>query len=224
MSRLPIRVRVTLAYAAVMAVVLGGVGLFLYLRLEAQLDESLDTGLRSRVTELAALARHSGGHLESTGSNPLMEQDESFAQILGPGGAVRDSTPQLGGTAVLDPSEVVQATTGPMFVHRDSVPGIEGAVRMLAAPVDVGGRTWVAVVGASVDDRDEALDNLARLLLIGGPIALLLASAAGYWLAAAALRPVTRCAAGRPRTRPPSPAPGSRCRPPRTSCDAWARL
>ena len=61
---------------------------------------------------------------------------------------------------------------------------------MLAAPVDVGGRTVVAVVGSSLGDRDEALGNLARLLLIGGPIALLLASLAGYWMAGAALRPV----------------------------------
>jgi signal transduction histidine kinase len=189
LRRIPIRLRVTLVFALVMAVVLTGVGLFLYLRLESQLDESLDTSLRSRATEIAALARRSGGSLEGTGSNPLVEQDESFAQILGPN-SVRDSTPQLGDTAALSPAEIVRASTGPMFVDRDSLPGLEGAVRMLAAPVDVGGRTLVAVVGSSLGDRDEALDNLARLLLIGGPIALLLASAAGYWLAGAALRPV----------------------------------
>ena len=190
MRRIPIRLRVTLVFALVMAVVLTAVGLFLYLRLGSQLDESLDTSLRSRATEIAALAHQSGGRLEGTGSNPLVEQDESFAQILGPGGSVIDSTPQVGGAPVLDPDQIVPATTGPMFIDRSSVPGVEGAVRMLAAPVDVGGRTVVAVVGSSLGDRDEALSNLARLLLIGGPIALLLASAAGYWLAGAALRPV----------------------------------
>ncbi len=77
-----------------------------------------------------------------------MEQDESFAQILGPGGSVIDSTPQVGGAPVLDPDEIVPATTGPVFVDRSSAPGVEGAVRMLVAPVDVGGRKVVAVVGS----------------------------------------------------------------------------
>jgi two-component system, OmpR family, sensor kinase len=189
-SRVPIRLRVTVVFALVMAVVLSAVGLFLYLRLESQLDESLDTSLRSRATEIAALTRESGGRLEGTGSNPLVEQEESFAQILGPNGRIVDSTPQLGDTAVLDPAQIARASSGPIFSEREALPGIEGAVRMLAAPVNTGDRTVVAVVGSSLGDRDEALDGLARLLVIGGPIALLLASAAGYWLAGAALRPV----------------------------------
>ena len=48
------------------------------------------------------------------------------------------------------------------------------------------------VVGASLDDRDETLATLLTLILIGGPAALLLASAAGYWAAGGALRPVER--------------------------------
>lgn len=38
MSGLSIRVKVTLAFAVVMALVLGGTGLFLYLRLGSELD------------------------------------------------------------------------------------------------------------------------------------------------------------------------------------------
>jgi signal transduction histidine kinase len=48
----------------------------------------------------------------------------------------------------------------------------------------------IVVVGSSLGDRDEALTNLATLMLIGGPIALVLASLAGYWVAGTALRPV----------------------------------
>jgi signal transduction histidine kinase len=48
----------------------------------------------------------------------------------------------------------------------------------------------VVVVAASLADRDAALSRLLTLLLIGGPIALVLVSLAGYALAAAALRPV----------------------------------
>ena len=42
----------------------------------------------------------------------------------------------------------------------------------------------------ATEERDETLATLLTLLLVVGPIALLLASFAGYWLAGAALRPV----------------------------------
>jgi signal transduction histidine kinase len=45
-------------------------------------------------------------------------------------------------------------------------------------------------VGATREDREEALSSLRTVLLTGGPIALLLAALAGYGLATAALRPV----------------------------------
>ena len=67
---------------------------------------------------------------------------------------------------------------------------VDGTARLLAAPLDDEGRQLVVVVGASLDDRGDALDSLAGLMLIGGPIALVLASLAGYGMATAAMRPV----------------------------------
>jgi two-component system OmpR family sensor kinase len=46
------------------------------------------------------------------------------------------------------------------------------------------------VVGQSLEDRNRALSDLTGVLLVGGPLALLLASLAGYLLTGAALRPV----------------------------------
>src|SRR6201999_3663215 len=48
------------------------------------------------------------------------------------------------------------------------------------------------VVGEPLAQREKALDSLRALLIIGGPLALLLASLVGYAMAAAALRPVKR--------------------------------
>src|SRR5262249_35390454 len=42
MNRVPIRLRVTLAFTTAMAIVLVAIGFFLYYRLEARLDESID--------------------------------------------------------------------------------------------------------------------------------------------------------------------------------------
>jgi signal transduction histidine kinase len=48
----------------------------------------------------------------------------------------------------------------------------------------------VVVVGQSLEERDQALSNLASVLLLGGPIALVLAALAGFALTGFALRPV----------------------------------
>src|SRR5205809_881006 len=48
----------------------------------------------------------------------------------------------------------------------------------------------ILVVARSLEPREESLHRLLRELLVAGPLALLLASLAGYGLAAAALRPV----------------------------------
>jgi two-component system OmpR family sensor kinase len=48
------------------------------------------------------------------------------------------------------------------------------------------------VVGASLEDRDDALAGLLAAFLVGGPIALALSTLLGYLLAGALLRPVER--------------------------------
>ena len=48
------RIRLTLAFTAVMAVVLVAVGLFVYSRVGSDLDAALDNSLRSRADDLAA--------------------------------------------------------------------------------------------------------------------------------------------------------------------------
>jgi len=50
----------------------------------------------------------------------------------------------------------------------------------------------VVIVGTSMSDRTDALHQLAIYLAIGGPFAILLASAAGWVVAGFALRPVER--------------------------------
>ena len=192
MSRVPIRVRVTLVFAVVMALVLGATGLFLYVRLGDQLDESIDNGLRTRAGEVAAFVRDSDPALGRSADVALIESEESFAQVLSADGAVVDSTPQLEGQVVLTEAELAQALAAPRFFERESLPGVEGRARLLATPVqtDEDEGPLVTVVGSSLDDRREALAGLATQFLIGGPVALLLASLAAYWAAGSALRPV----------------------------------
>jgi two-component system OmpR family sensor kinase len=212
LARVPTRVRVTLAFAAVMAVLLAALGLFLYWQLGRTLNTTVDSGLRSRAGDVSALIQQADSGLAQGGRSPLTEQGESFAQILDRSGAVVDASPPLRRHALLSPRELARAARGTLVVEHASSPIDTDRVRLLATPVRAQGRRLVAVVGASLETKQEAQHDLGRLLLIGGPVALLLASLAGYGAAAGALRPVELMRrraqdihAGRPGQRLPVP-------------------
>jgi heavy metal sensor kinase len=68
------------------------------------------------------------------------------------------------------------------------------ALRVLARRVENNGRVWVLVLGTSLAVADAAVHRLVVILLTGGPLALLVAAATGWWVAGFALRPVTAVA------------------------------
>jgi signal transduction histidine kinase len=169
-------------------VVLVLAGLFIYLRVNSDLDQAIDKGLSSRADDVAALVTQADSGLAEGGSGRLVETTESFAQVLRSNGTVYDSTP--GATVpALDPSEI-RGLTGPQIFDQRTVSGIEGQARLLASPVSAQGMRLVVVVGSSVADREEALDGLVRAFALGGPIVVLLVSGAGYLLASLGLAPV----------------------------------
>lgn len=174
MSRLPIRVRLTAAFALAMLVVLAAAGAFVYLRLRSDLNSSLDSFLRSRAQSVAS-GRPGTGE----------EREDAFAQRLGAGGRVVAAAGGARG-AVLSASELRRARERELIVDR-RVPGIDGQARVLARP---GAAGEVVVVGRSLTDRDETLSNLVTAFAIGAVLAALLAAGLGYVLAAAALAPV----------------------------------
>jgi two-component system OmpR family sensor kinase len=170
-----------------MAIVLAATGTFLYLRLASNLDDSIDQGLRARGADVAALVEQADEGLRE--ARTLRGPDEGFAQVVGPNGGVVDSTAGLANDPLLTRGQLEQARRAGTFFART----IEGEkVRLRAEPIAAQEQQLVVVVGASLEERAEALEDLRTQLLIGGPIALLLASLAGYLLAAAALRPVDR--------------------------------
>lgn len=183
MRQLPIRLRLTVAFALAMSVVLSATAVLLYFRLGAALEETIDNGLRTRARDTTALIEQPGS-LAGLGSS-----QDGFVQLLAPNGAVVDSTTTRG--AVLTQTQLARATDGPIFVNRRGLLGDDDdAARLLALPVTVDGRRLVVVVGTSAEARAEALESLVGELLVAVPIALVLASLLAYGLAAAALRPV----------------------------------
>jgi two-component system, OmpR family, sensor kinase len=214
LARLPIRLRLTAAFALVMAVVLAATGLFLYFRLQSELDDTLNRGLRSRGDDVARLVQQPDTGLSERSSTQLLDADRSFAQILTLNGRVIDSSPAVGDERLLGAAEVERAREGPILFDRGPIGREDDPARVLALPVDAQDSRVLVAVGTSLEARGEALEELQTQLLIGLPLALLLASLAGYGLTAAALRPVEsmrRRAAGisggDPGQRLPVPAP-----------------
>jgi signal transduction histidine kinase len=190
-GRLPLRLRLTLVFAVAMAVVLAAVGTFLYVRVGDSLREQVDERLATQAETLAATVV--GGDVEPT----LPGGEDEFAQVLGRNGEVAAATPGYE-EPLLAPEELTAAHDGRVRASLTVAPPGEDErepARLLAVPA---GPSTV-VVGASLEDRADALDGLLAQLLVGGPIALLLAAGAGYVLAGAALRPVEdmRCRAGK---------------------------
>jgi two-component system, OmpR family, sensor kinase len=189
LTRSPIRLRVTLTFILVMALVLGAIGLFVYLRFKAELDATISGSLRSRATDVATLVKEADSGLGKRRRN-LVGRSESFAEVLDSRGGVLDSTASIGGHALLTKAELLRTEGASVFLDRGPLPGLPDESRLLAISVSTHGERRVVVVGTSTEGRSESLSDLLQLLLIGGPIALLLASLAAYGVAGAALRPV----------------------------------
>jgi signal transduction histidine kinase len=187
MNRLPIRLRLTAAFALATVLVLAGAGLFVYQRLGSDLDDAIDDRLRTSAHELAPAVDADRGRLAPGASGPG-DFEDSFAQLLGADGALLDGA---GGAIepALGPTEAARAENGAILLDR-SVAGMDYETRVLARPVLASSSGPVLVVGNSLEDRDDALSNLATSFAIGAPVAVLIASLLGYGLATAGFAPI----------------------------------
>jgi signal transduction histidine kinase len=185
-----VRQKVTAGFALAMAIVLAATGTFVFVRFRAELDRSIERDLRSRADDVSALVGQSDQGLSQRTGAALTPERQRFAQVLSRGGRVIDSTPGLGGTALLQGPVLARARLGTVEIARSSRPVLGQSARLLATPVRAQDSLLLVVVGTSLVARDGALADLETLLLIAGPIALVLACGAGYLLIGLALRPV----------------------------------
>jgi two-component system, OmpR family, sensor kinase len=178
--RLPIRVRLTLAFAVVMAAVLAGMGFFVYARVAGALVTSVDQALNSQAREARSHA-HEGRNLV----DPDVAGGSTLAEFVTTTGTVTRSTPAHL-PLLVSKHDLSRIAAGQQLRGSISLEQPNGDWRYLAVPAKGG----AIVVARSLEPREESLHRLFRELLFASPLALLLASLAGYGLAAAALRPV----------------------------------
>lgn len=163
---------------------------FVYLRVSQELNDSIDETLSNRTDVLIGeLASTSASEVElGMGEDP----EDNFSQIIRSDGLVVDSTSPSLTESVLDPNSLASVSDGEVGFDVGQLPGVDGDARLLARPAEGGEERFVVVAGAATQDRDETLAGLVTTFLIAAPLALLIASAAGYALASVAMRPVER--------------------------------
>lgn len=179
----PLRVRLTVSFASVVAVVLAVTGGLVFVEFRHDFDKRTDAELADRQRAIVGLAG-----ADRTPARILALSGESLAQVYDRQGVLVATSRRLGGEPVLRAGEPARALRGTLVLTR-AVPGTDDGARLRAFAISSG---RVVVIGESRDERERALHRLAALLMLTLPGALLLASLAGYQVARGALAPVER--------------------------------
>ena len=175
---MPLRMRLSLLFALATAVALTIAGLAFVAQLQVSVDASLDPGLRAQLADVADDL--GAGDPEPVGPGTLV-------QVVAADGRVLSSS--AGTAALLTDTQRRQALGG-----ETSFTAQVGAdrTRVLAAPATRAGAPVVVAVAARTVVSDVAVERVELALLLGAPMAVLLAGVGAWLLAGAALRPVER--------------------------------
>ena len=184
LRRLPIRWRLTLMFAGVMAVLLATLIAFLYLHVRSDLDHNINQALRAHAQDVAGLVRQDQAQPGGAGRLTLPSSADTIVQVVDRAGRVVAASGGGTRTPLLRGRELARAALAPQLIQRGD------SLRLYALPL--AGNRRIVVAGVSLAERDAALDELEATLLVGVPLALLLATLVAYALAAAALHPVER--------------------------------
>jgi heavy metal sensor kinase len=191
--RLPVRWRLTIWYAALLALVLTLFGGTLYVVLRQELYASFDEQLLNQAALTLAAVRVVDGIpvLEPTIAN--VADGEYFLRLLDAGG---QTTFETGGNPQGVPidRDVIAAALAGRTEYSGALDEDGELLRIVSVPVrpDGGGTAVAGVlqVGLDRNEIDEPLTGLLGALAFAGPVVLLVSAAAGYLLAGRALAPV----------------------------------
>ena len=187
---MPIRLRLALVVAVATSLLVAAGGAVFAAALSSGMRRTLEDSLRRSSARL--VTEISAGHVHLGLRSPVIEpaRDQSVVQVLSSSGHLEFTTVRAGTTALLTSRERDRAVSRRIFVQRLR-PGWRNPRLLLAEPVR-GSKGYLLVVGASLDELDNATSRLEGLLLVGGTAFVVLASLGGLMLAGRALRPVER--------------------------------
>jgi two-component system OmpR family sensor kinase len=188
MSQLPIRWKLTLAFALGLTVVLAVAGVLLHAQLSANIDATIERDLRTRADQLRELVIRSPMSALPTHSEDL-EPDETIAQVLTPAGQVVAAS-SYAHVQLLTPEQLQAAATRELLVDRPGDAMLDESLRILAMPVNARGEAFIIVVTDSLDERAKTLASPLAVQVAKLAAALIASCGLGYWVSGLALRPV----------------------------------
>ncbi len=186
-----LRLRLTLWYVVLLAVILVIFSSILYVRLNTALRDNLDDTLRNRATLIAGTITSNTGipQLSTTLLSPDRNQGEQFLRLYDEAGKlVINDTAALGPIPML-PNDVAGAQRGTATIR--SITTGDGHFRVLTMPLQPPLR-GILQVGLSEDNTHETIQALAAILFTLVPLILLVASGGGLFLAGRSLAPIDR--------------------------------
>ena len=186
--RLPsLRVRLTLWSVALLALILGGLSVAVYVSLARSLDAELDRLLTDEARQASGVAQI---------ATTTAELREEFRRLnVGTVVALYDDTGQhlLAGRSVSGPGgSALPVPTGPSKPRTETLAdGSDWRVLTMGVPGN-GGPDRLLEVARAERDNEVALRELLIMLLLAIPLGLVLAVAGGLFLAGRALGPIGR--------------------------------
>ncbi|MDO8616784.1 MAG: ATP-binding protein [Dehalococcoidia bacterium] len=188
-----IRLRITLWYVLLLAVVLAAFCAGIYFALRQSLIDDLDNLLESRAGLLLGAISYESGRPTITGIDFTGDpaEGENFARVFDSSGEVTfDNSAGVGGPPVDQP--VIERTLkGETTTRRVEAGG--QTLRVTTLPILRGSAPAGALeVGISQEDVDETLRTLLLILAIAYPLTLAIATFGGLLVAGRALTPIDR--------------------------------
>lgn len=184
-----IRVRLTLWYLVVLALILALFAAGIYVSMSRSLHEQLDDAVKNRarlVEPLVTLDASGAPSLDLGRDAPDSELDDEFQRLFDRSGDLVFENNQHSAEVSVDPEALQRALEG-----ETSIDTREDGVRIFTMPVLRDGEPIAVLQSAqATDDLRETLRRLRLILLVGAPAAIILASAGGWWLASRALSPI----------------------------------
>ncbi len=180
-SQLPLQYRLTLWYLLTLGTILLLFATFLYFQLRANLFDQLDSSLQLVASQTAVNADDATEQLAFQDAASMADLD-FIIYLTSKEGTIWD---KAGRDITVQPQQPSQLGHSNMLIGDDQW-------QVFTEEVSAGDSAGYLQIIADIDPINDTLDRLLALILIGGPLALVLAGLGGFFMAGRALHPIDR--------------------------------
>jgi heavy metal sensor kinase len=184
---LPIRIKLTAWYIAVLTVTFCAFGAIAFFAMRKSIEATVDEDLRGRAKGIQELMERALPKGQERLADVLREHSEirqevDLSQVSDAGGHWIYRTPRIKRYDI----PVSTKASAPISIFEAE----DMHFRVLTTEASLGGQIYRVQVAALMDDFYDALEHFQWVVLLSSPLLLLFASAGGYWMSRRALAPV----------------------------------